>query len=965
MVLSEILPVSSMDPLVDDESVDLLIIIPTVATPGVVIPTVQRLVEVAPARTRILLSVNPKIQSDADSVIGACVQMRGLAKGRGVDLCWHREDGLRGFGGAINIGTRWQIQKFGGLPRFVAIWNDDLIPTPGAIERCVAAFDATEIGFFGDLPDDAGRRPRKPVEAYGRIGQVGPVTNIVGGNQRVDPKDRIEKLGLDGFASAWARQFDGDVLAAEFLSGFCMFWTRECFLDLSIREGGSFRGLFDADQYPVAGYEDNDLCARVEQSGWRSAIAWDAFVLHRGHQTFDSLFPEWQRGMRNRLAYLEKWRSVTGAVQTVGAVQRVRISTPQDLHLWRQSIRRASMVLDGLAVLLTGNPGVVLNHESWVHLGGSLPPVDADMLRSCLDAEAEVSPREVASVVAAWIRTITYGVNPDFRVAVEVWQGDWNERDERNRAMALGESLQIGGRGPDWLMSIDHDEVIEDRVSRRLLQRWLSHPDPMVACLEVGWLNHWEGSRMVRLDRPWGDGGTFKGGMAGPRIWRVNHSAPRRILHGNAKGLHCGNAPLLCFPSVRVSGFRFRHFGYVDPMQRRRKRAFYDSVDPNPDPMAIGGSDYGHITDDERMTLRPYVAQNGVGLFMLAHRGEDVAGIARLLDSFYCLTDRMVLVWTDEWSESDRALLEDPSLDLDGVDWSSVETGPSEDLARLAALYGAEWVHQPLEDHLAEARNAGIDALRRYSGEGLGWAMFLDPDEHLSDDYRPLRSIRSMAEVSRGWGWMFRFSNVLASGGASYSESVRLFRLDPEGVMRMSGRVHEGFDRAFETLRARGEHPGIRYAPFALTHFGLAKSDDAIERKLGLYRRMLVRQLEDEPHSPGAWTSLGMQYLNDGAEDLALECFERGILCAGTSYLPFKEAAFWHLRRARAYLGESIRLTVNGHPVRKAMEPIAAALREYVPDLPMVGSRTLEPMPLPDFPIPDRLLTADPGSGEE
>jgi hypothetical protein len=205
---------------------------------------------------------------------------------------------------------------------------------------------------------------------------------------------------------------------------------------------------------------------------------------------------------------------------------------------------------------------------------------------------------------------------------------------------------------------------------------------------------------------------------------------------------------------------------------------------------------------------------------------------------------------------------------------------------------------------------------------------------------------------------MIRFSNLLRGGGSSYSESVRLFRLDPAGVMRMSGRVHEGFDKAFADLRAAGEHPGVRYAPFEVVHLGLAKDDAAIAEKLSKYRRMLRAEIAENPYSPGAWTSLGMQYLNDGEEDLALACYERGILCAGTSYLPFKEAAYWHLRRARAYLAESIRLTVKGHPVRRAMEPLAEALADMVPMLPKVGSVTLDPLPLPAFPIPEEAANA-------
>lgn len=952
MKLADILPVAAETEIGFDDTCDLLLIIPTVANPPVILQTLRSLLDGAPKRTRILLSINPSSKENGDAVQQMVVDHQTAADERGIHLTFHREDGLRGFGGAINIGTRWQILNFGGLPKHIGIWNDDLICVPGSIERTIKAFDTEHVCYFGDSDDPkTGRKPVKRAEDFGPIGAVGPVTNIAAGHQGLTCDEEVAEIGILQFAANQAAEFDGEVRAAEFLSGYCMFWSRDCFLGLSIYKDKLYRGIFDAEQYPVAGYEDNDLCARMERSKWRSAIAWDAYVHHNAHQTFDSLFPEFQRGLRNRLAYMEKWYPETSRAKRICAVQRVRVSTVQDLHLWRHCMLRTSGLLDGIAVLITGNPSMIAQSAGWDQLSQTIPPLDKAMVEQCIQSGDDYAP-----VVEAWAKQVTNNQTP---IKVERWDGEWNERDERNRAMEIAENMDLGdGETADWLMSIDHDEVIEDRVNRRILDRLVCHPDPLVSSYETGWVNHWEGGRMVRLDRPWGDAGSLSGGMTGPRLWRVNKINPRRIVHGNEKGLHCGNAPLLSFPCVKVSSVRFRHYGYVDPHQRRRKRQFYDHVDPNPDPRSIGGEDYGHITNDEAMTLRPFVAANGIGMFMLVHEKESMTDIARQLDMLYSAVDRIVLVWTDKWRKRDRKWATG-DCEISDFKWKANTTGPSNELARLASMYGVEWVHKPLDHNLAEARNAGIDHLRQYMTEGMGWVLFLDPDEHLRNEYTPLRSLRSMAEVSTGWGFMIKFTNILKGGDASFSESIRMFRLDREGVMRMNGRVHEGFDRAMQILRSSGEHPNIRYAPFDMVHVGLSLDEDKLDEKLRKYRDLLVLELKDNPYAPGAWTSLGMQYINDGHEDLGLECFERGILCAGNSYLPFKEAAYWHLRRARAYMSEAVNLTVEGHPVRNAMTPMHNALSKFVPLLPKVGRESLDPIPLPEFPIPDEIMKTE------
>ena len=932
-------------PLDDEHST--LIVIPTVATPSVLLPTLDRLVETVDGeRVRIVVSVNPKDPKNARRVLDHVERME-IPENVRLDV--HIEDGLRGFGGAANIGIRSALRT-GGLPRYIVIFNDDLVPLDGWLSGCLRAFEAREIAYPAENPQADGNRPRRAISSYGRIGLVGPVGNNVAGYQQVASPEQVAKVGYERLALRQREQHGDEVWAAEFVSGFCMLVSRECLAEIAHVEGDEWHGLFDADRYPVAGYEDNDLCVRVDRAGWRAAIAMGAFIGHLGHQTFDNLFPDWLRGMRNRLAYYRKWRGETSRRKSIGAVYRVRLASPNDLHLWMASLARSAEILDGVAVLLTGNPLDVIEHASWRSVAGQFSEREHEFLRACSGVDAD----GVASATRAWIEALLAPVRAarvdgaPFEVRVETWSGAWNERDERNRAIEIAE-----GVGFDWLLSTDHDEIVEDRITRALLDRWLAHPDPLVESYEVAWVNHWENSRMVRVDRPWGDGGTYRGGMMGPRLWRVNKRAPKRVTAGTEIGLHCGNSPLVVPPARKVASLRFRHYGYVDRSQRARKFAFYSEIDPSPDRILVGGETYGHILADENMVLRPFVARNGIGLSMLLHAGETVHDVGRWLDDLYTLVDAVVLVWTDEWREEDRSWV---GRDPDEVEeWP--ETGPSRDLAYLAWVFGAEWTHHRLDDDLADARNAGFERLRAHPAR-IGWGLFVDPDEWTNDYHAMARGIRCMAETSDGWGWLFKFSNLLRGSRPTYSESVRLFRLDDDGVMRLTGRVHEGFDKAIEGIRERGQHPNFRYAPFTLMHGGLAKGDAVLGEKLARYRRSLLRSLDEEPFSPGAWVSLGLQYLNDGDLDRGRECFERGMLCAGSSYLPFKEAAWLHLRLARGMLERVVDLTVAHHPTHALAADLLETLREIAPPLPIVGSSKLPPVDLPAFPI-ERLLAPE------
>lgn len=1043
-----------------------LVVIPTVADPSVLVRTVAHIAAEAKDAVNnrgklpiaLVLAVNTPDPAAADEAIEACQSL--CRKSGAVDLEVWRIDQPIGFGAANNRGLVAAIKRWGGLPQMTVFHNDDAHPCRGWLDGMLAALNAETVHGFSEpwRPEDpSSLRPDRDASAYGPIGIVGPLSNLVAGIQQCDavatPAGLAKWNGnLEAFAKIVRERYPNQHVTADFISGFCVGFRKEAIEDLLLitvpqgdlygrrlveaplsgwestdfskipwigegttdealaGPGSGYIGIWDEETYRIAGYEDNDICIRAELASWRCIVAADVFVAHEGHQTFDRLFPEMQRGLRNRAAHYAKWRPLTNPSRPLhlGAVCRLKFEVGHDIQLFKTSLQRMSQIADSISVVLTANPLEVINDPGWENEEKLLGELERAMLQQCEGRDAE----GVAQVVQAWMAQAIaslsdnrLGTSPEEvygKLKVVVWEGEFNERDERNLSFQLAEEA-----GADWIISFDHDEVVENRLTRRHFERWMRHPDPGVRAYDCRWANHWDHARLVRLDRPWGDGGTFEGGMHGFRLFRLPRRAdgtlarPRRIMAGTSNGLHCGNSPDHDVTAKRVAHFTFRHFGYVRWRDRRRKLERYNRQDTDRNPMLTGGTKrnpYAHIIHEQGMTMAPWVAENGIGLHILVHRGETPDNLARLLDHAYSVADRVVLVWTDPWTEEDKRWLAEPEPAIAArvakqdelrTRWEAFakeaepgqplppqppkmrtsqvagsfagpwpETGPSVEMAWMADAFGCEWVHQPLNDHLGRARNAGIEALRA-AANGIGWSWFMDLDEVFEDSFASMVAVREMAQASDCHGWLFVFANYHAGQEPTRSDSIRIARLIPG--MELHGRVHETFDKALTQLMEAGEEISIRQAPFMVHHYGLAVDDEALGKKLRKYMRMLVLELEDDPHNSQAWVSLGMHFLNDGRLDKGEECLNRAVLCAGTGYLAFKEKAFYHLRIGVGMLREALLRTGKGHDFRKANEAFYQLLRREVPDMPILGSArhgvpTAPDVELPDFSPPARVM---------
>lgn len=938
-----------------DEDRQALIVIPTVGTPSVLIPAFAKLLQhLDGVPVHICVALNPKNPEHGEECAGAVLDMWRRAASRHElpprsVLTLYRHPAPCGFGGALNRGIvaaaggapqhaalldeAGSIQHIGlgqdevaGLPDLTIFYNDDLEAAPGWLaEMLAAARSETVCDMTEPAEQGSERRKLRSMAAYGRVGLVGPCTNNAAGYQKIGDEEgkAWRKMGTLAYAREWRAANTGYVLTADFLSGFCMGITRDCLLALwGANEDRDGPALFDEATYPIAGYEDNDLCVRAMQAGYRSIIAAGSFVGHIGHQTFDAMFPDAKRGMRNRLAYYEKWAPwVAGTSKTLVAVLRVKVEVPNDLRLLRATLGRLGELVDGVALLMTAPPEEVLKHpEGRVELNhGLMHPQDRELLQGLAQMPAARSA-DRGKLLLGWVKAClnagAQGVGrPQPSASVGFWDRGFNERDERNTVLHMAETMRVHGRHADWLWSIDHDEVVEPRITRALLDRWMRHPDPLVSQYDQGYYTPWtDDHTLYRIDRPWGDEGSMLGGQRGWRLYRINRAAPGRIIAGTYNGLHCGNIPTSDGMSKRCAAIRILHLGYARREDRIRKHARYLRQDPNPDKALVGGSGYEHLINEDVVAMSSFNERNGIGLHMLAHEGEDLNGVMQHLDSLHGLMDMAVVVWTS------------PTTD----------TLAYEALARAVARFGAVVIHHPIDPAvggLGAARNAGIDYLQEMSrvkhpaGYGMGWSLFFDPDEMPPQEAMP--ALRRMADAVDCWAWLVPFENVYQDGGVVKSEAARMARLLPE--MRMDGAVHEAFGEAICALKRKGYRRIQRYAPFTVWNIGLSLSAEQLQAKYDRYARWAMSSIVGGAGRVVDWTTVGLYLANEGLVDAPATCYAHAMSLDPDSFLPAQFLAEHYQRLSRIALKEMAR-RLDGHPRIREYKPLLDLSTRLCPD---------------------------------
>lgn len=454
----------------------------------------------------------------------------------------------------------------------------------------------------------------------------------------------------------------------------------------------------------------------------------------------------------------------------------------------------------------------------------------------------------------------------------------FDERRDRNRILEMAEELN-----PDWVISIDGDEIFE--MERAKAVQLMQLADPTVKVVGFHWYTFWEPTHSYfREDGAFGRG-------TGYRMCKWERD--RRIFHGTPEGLHCGNIPQYPDGSHRFTDIRVQHLGYDSEEKRQRKLLFYRAVDKDPQEVLVGSKDYSHLVSPT-FVLRKYSPRYGVSLCIITKNEEE--RLHDFLAFFQAFVDEICIVDT---GSTDRTL----------------------EIARRFTSKIAIFDHPELD--LAAARNRSL-AMARHP-----WILSLDPDEEVAyEDFTRLQRLMDDVEVD---AYTFSVANYQKDQPPVMTLAVRLFRNDPR--IRYSRPVHETVE---QSLLA---NPRLVVTGSGLTikHWGFLKADDQVEAKLQSYFERNKRYREQQPDDPMPWYNEALHLLNLGHEDEAIDYLNRAMELDPKFLSPKSQLALIYQERAIALWRNLGANTAPDHPVHEVARASFEALRGITPARPRVG----------------------------
>jgi glycosyltransferase involved in cell wall biosynthesis len=433
----------------------------------------------------------------------------------------------------------------------------------------------------------------------------------------------------------------------------------------------------------------------------------------------------------------------------------------------------------------------------------------------------------------------------------------------------------------DWIFSIDADEVVEDKVDRKYIEKLINTPDPMCQAYAVHYYTFWNDEEHYNSGDVWKN-------MCGNRLVRL--TGDPKIFLGAKSTFHVGNIPFVPADMSRVSSIRIKHYGYVHPAQRQRKYEWYERMDTDKNPALIGHKDYRHLIDENPIVLRKWEENSSVGLATIMKNEEG--SLFDFLRSYAPFLDELVMV----------------------------DTGSTDNTVWLCELFGAKVVHGNPDElffdfdgekilNYGKSRNLALDNVT------TDWILHMDIDEHMQD----IITLRRMVDTNLD-GYLFYVNNLMEDNRYSLSETVRLFRRDAN--MRYDGYVHE-------TIQREEKHK-IGRSPMKITHFGYLKSPDAIRRKMQNYFKLNQQQIKDKPKDPRPYYAIAIHYLEEGFVDLAEENLIQAAELDSNFYQCNKDLGYLYLNKAKLYFDKVTTVIPQDHPFNTLCSQNVAAIDDMV-----------------------------------
>lgn len=588
-------------------------------------------------------------------------------------------------------------------------------------------------------------------------------------------------------------------------------------------EIGDLDSTFDRD-----GFFENDWALRAQEKGWHCIIAGDVFVHRAVGSGVDSSRNGSGQGSDDPAAFFSKWRAHNTGPKRLVAVYRVKNCE----ETIARSLDATARFADHIVVLDDGS--------------------DDGTSRICRDHPA-VSHYEFQEL-------------------------PFDERRDRNRIIALAARFQ-----PDWVISIDSDEVFE--MSRERAQQLMALNDPQIGALGFHWYTFWEPTHTYFR---------FDGAFGVTNGFRMFKWAPdQRIVLGTPEGLHCGNIPQFPDGAHSYTNVRVRHLSYDTEARRQAKYRFYREVDKNPQEILVGSKNYTHLISPT-VTLRRYSPEHGLSLCLITKNEE--ARLENFLSYFQAFVDEMCVVDT---GSSDR------SMEIARQFTDKVERFP---------MPGLE---------LDQARN------RCLAMAAQPWILSLDPDEEI--DFWDFPKLQRLTDDLEAHAYTFEVVNYQKEGAPVMTQNIRLFRNDRR--IYYTHPVHETVEQSLKAF----DEAVIRPAGFPLHHFGFLKEDDQIQRKLDLYLARNKAYREDNPQDPLGWYNEALHYLNEGNYREAVYFLNQAISLDPGFTAPYGQLAYIDQEHAIFLWQSLLQRMAADHPGRPQAQQALDNLKSLTPPRRIVG----------------------------
>lgn len=431
--------------------------------------------------------------------------------------------------------------------------------------------------------------------------------------------------------------------------------------------------------------------------------------------------------------------------------------------------------------------------------------------------------------------------------------------------------------GCNWILSLEADEVLENKVDKIYISRFLSPVNPEVFGYKVNHYHFWDSETKWRVDNPWGK-------FMDVRLSRL-FPGKRIVKDGVVAGL-CGYVPSLPTESVRDSGIRIKNYGYVKAGARGQKKEFYDKLGIKP----TGGQtpDFNHLTRENGMHRYDWVEDNAVTFYTPTKTGGDI--LYRWLDTNAYFADE-ILVGND----SDQL---------------------SEDDVELINSYNnARVVPTVMEDNFAKGRNAIIKHATK------NWIYQLDIDEYIAD----LCPLRRILDAPGYDAWMFSINNFQKDGGSMISDTIRLFRNKP-GV-EYWGRLHETVDQYSQKNGWK-----ISQSPIQMNHVGYTmQSPEEAYKKMQRYLAINLKQIKDNPMNGMAYYNLALHMLEDQLIEDAEKLLQIAIFLQPSFPLSGLELAKVYIIKANRWMTNSLRGFNDNHRIKRSFLATQQTLEKIMP----------------------------------